>query len=537
MALGQTILYLEVSMSTDRKLKPVSTSRTNQEFDDIAAINNTLTSQIVIALCGPLGTPLHEVARNFKDLLISTDYGYEHVEIIRLSDEIRNKCKLDQNSSIKELIDKGNELRKDHGNNILAKLAIKKISIAREQERADKLSAKRSEQPELFSDISDDSVHIPNSTLRWCHIIDSIKHIDELNLLRSVYGDMLHVVGVYSPIELRISRLEGKLKGGGIHELIDRDSGEEISHGQRVEDTFPQADFFLRVEKTTDSHRRNRVKRFLDLMLGTVIGTPTINERAMYAAFSAARNSACLSRQVGASIANDKGEILATGWNDVPKAFGGLYQTEGDGLNSDEDRRCWNMDGGVCSNDQEKDVISEYIVQELIREGVVSQDKQSQAVSIIRKKTQLKGLIEFSRAVHAEMHALLNAGVSSGQKLNGSSLFVTTYPCHSCARHLVAAGIKEVIFLEPYRKSLATRLHQDAITENENDETKVRILPFDGVAPSRFLKFFSAHPSGRKDGGRMIRRQAEPVTRISMEAVSTLEALVVRGIESATPSD
>lgn len=90
-----------------------------------------------------------------------------------------------------------------------------------------------------------------------------------------------------------------------------------------------------------------------------------------------------------------------------------------------------------------------------------------------------------------------------------------------------------MIFLEPYRKSLATKLHQDAITENESDLTKVRVLPFDGVAPSRYLKFFSAHPSGRKTDGLMIAREAEPVARISIEAVSTLEDLVVKGLESS----
>lgn len=195
------------------------------------------------------------------------------------------------------------------------------------------------------------------------------------------------------------------------------------------------------------------------------------------------------------------------------------------------------MKGGVCSNDQEKKAISGYIVEELVEAGVVSRENQERAVEVIRKKTQLKSLIEFSRAVHAEMHALLNAGATDGSKVRGSSLFVTTYPCHSCARHLVAAGIKEVIFLEPYRKSLATRLHQDAITENESDATKVRILPFDGVAPSRFLKFFSAHPAGRKKDGKMIIREAEPVTRISLEAISTLEGLVVKGLESAALSE
>lgn len=69
-------------------------------------------------------------------------------------------------------------------------------------------------------------------------------------------------------------------------------------------------------------------------------------------------------------------------------------------------------------------------------------------------------------------------------------------------------------FLEPYRKSLATKLHSDAITEREADKEKVRILPFDGVAPSRFLKFFSAQDEGRKDpqSRKMRSRSAYPVT-------------------------
>ena len=515
----------------EQALKVVHGSKKDSNFDDVIAIQKTLTPQIVIALCGPLGTPLHEVAQSFEELLKSTDYGYERVETIRLSEEIRNQESLPQNASIKELIDAGNELRKAHGNAVLAKLAVRKISLARAGEQLKAEEAKKSEHPDMFSDDDGDSL-VPNVTLKWCHIIDSIKHIDELRLLRSIYGDMLYVVGVYSPIEMRVSRLESSLKGAALHELIDRDSGEEIDNGQRVEDTFPLSDFFLRVEKITDSHRRNRVKRFLDLMLGTVVATPTSNERAMYAAFSAARNSACLSRQVGAAISSEDGEIIATGWNDVPKAFGGLYQTEGDGLSSDEDRRCWNMKGGMCSNDFEKKVIADYIVKQLLDAEVVSEEKKALALTVISKNTHLKGLIEFSRAVHAEMHALLNAGATDGMKIRNAKLFVTTYPCHSCARHLVAAGIKEVIFLGPYRTSLATKLHQDAITENESDATKVRVLPFDGVAPSRYLKFFSAHPGGRKKDGRMITRDAEPVAQISIEAVSTLEGLVVKGLES-----
>jgi deoxycytidylate deaminase len=502
-------------------------------FDDQRTITRSLTPEIVIALCGPLGTPLHEVANAFKSLLISADYRYEQVDVIKLSEEIRAFCGLPHTATIEHLINAGNNLRKDHGNAVLARIAIQKITVARQRmqppSHVDHQHLSSSE-----AEAAQQAV-VPTVSGRTCHIIDSVKNIDELRLLRSVYGDMLHVVGVYAPIEIRINRLAKRLGSATeVHKLIDRDSGEEIEHGQRVEETFPLSDFFLRADTDTDSQLTSRVKRFLDLILGTRIVTPTANERAMYAAFSASRNSACLSRQVGAAITDRDGEILATGWNDVPKPFGGLYQAEALGSSQESDHRCWNKDGGKCFNDEEKTAIANAVIGRFVSAGVLDESKKESAFNLMRHDSQLKSLIEFSRAVHAEMHALLSAGSTSGHRVKGGRLFVTTYPCHSCARHLVAAGIAEVFFLEPYRKSLATKLHADAITELETDQSKVRIVPFDGVAPSRFLKLFSATESGRKEPktGKMKARQAHPVTAITLEAIPTLEAFAVRTLES-----
>ncbi|AUS44062.1 cytidine deaminase [Ralstonia solanacearum] len=509
--------------------------RSAGEFDDQNAIDKSRTAEIVIALCGPMGTPLHEVAKTFEKLLKGTDYKYEHVSIIRLSDKIRELAGLNnQDCSTKQLIDAGNALRKKHGNAYLARVAINQITIAREGLNVDH----QNEQTSLFDSADSDEDLRPIFSIPSCHIIDSIKNVDELRLLRSVYGDMLHVIGVYTPIEMRIEKLSKRAnRGDHVHQLIDRDSGEEVDYGQQVGDTFPQSDFFLRADAGTDSQLDARVKRFLDLMLGTRIATPTPNERAMYAAYSAARNSACLSRQVGAALVGGKGEILSVGWNDVPRPFGGLYEAQDVANSVDGDHRCWNLEGGHCFNDEEKDVIADAVVGRMVSGGIIDEARRDDAFKIIRRDSQLRGLIEFSRAVHAEMHALLNAGAVHGSQVRGGKLFVTTYPCHSCARHIVAAGITEVYFLEPYRKSLATKLHSDAITEREGDSTKVRILPFDGVAPSRFLKFFSTHDGGRKDpiSGKMRVRTAYPVTAITLEAIPTLEALAVRSLQSRQP--
>jgi deoxycytidylate deaminase len=199
------------------------------------------------------------------------------------------------------------------------------------------------------------------------------------------------------------------------------------------------------------------------------------------------------------------------------------------------DHRCWNKDGGKCFNDEEKADIANRLTEALIKEGIVDAGKEKEVNARLRRSAEVRGLIEFSRAVHAEMHAILNAGHSAGKRIHGGKLYVTTYPCHSCARHIIAAGITEIRFIEPYRKSLATRLHADAITESESDTAKVRILPFDGVAPARFLELFSEGPSGRKDPttGKMLKFRATiPVTAVTLEAVTTLEGLALRELQS-----
>jgi len=95
------------------------------------------------------------------------------------------------------------------------------------------------------------------------------------------------------------------------------------------------------------------------------------------------------------------------------------------------------------------------------------------------------------------------------------------------------AGIMEVYYVEPYRKSLATRLHGDAISEDEKDADKVRILPFDGVSPNRYLQLFSMGKDARKKDGRTVRvdpRDAELKAEISLESLPVLEGTVVKNL-------
>jgi hypothetical protein len=86
-----------------------------------------------------------------------------------------------------------------------------------------------------------------------------------------------------------------------------------------------------------------------------------------------------------------------------------------------------------------------------------------------------------------------------GVSVEDCTMYVTTFPCHLCARHVVAAGIRRVIYIEPYAKSLAAELYIDSITVDDSpcEGSHVPFNAFVGVAPRQYMSLF-AH-SNRKD--------------------------------------
>jgi hypothetical protein len=47
-----------------------------------------------------------------------------------------------------------------------------------------------------------------------------------------------------------------------------------------------------------------------------------------------------------------------------------------------------------------------------------------------------------------------------------------------------------VVFLEPYPKSYAKKLHDDSITFDPKEKSKVLFQPFIGVSPRRYRDIF-----------------------------------------------
>lgn len=487
------------------------------------------SQEIVIAFAGPIGVGIQSVITKTKAYL--GELGYKRVKIIKLSkflqDALDNKQTATLNLSgeksakfvrYRNLQHAGRDLRERTENmRLLAEYAVKEIVVDRKSKGGGPVAASGAAPAEV-------------DPPRTAYLIDQVKRPEEVELLRAMYRHLFYLVGVTKSYVQRWKTLEDDgLDEEEITDLMEIDRNEVTEKGgQRLEKTLHLADFFIRNDAGLD--QRDSVRRFTRLIHGDKSLTPNRIETGMYAAYAASLRSACLSRQVGAAIATSSGEVLATGCNDVPAAGGGLYPS------SSIDFRCVHKPGRICFNDQEKRDLQSSIGRVFREEfkklncGDLSEPWLTDLLQSLYEKTRLGSLIEFSRSVHAEMDAIVSLARRGSSGLDKATLFTTTFPCHSCARHIVAAGISEVFYIEPYEKSMAQQLHKDAIAFEEprvkakdaapmanqkaplavadKDEDfkhdRVKFLHFEGVSPRLFAAAFRADDRKDKVTGKFI---------------------------------
>ena len=119
--------------------------------------------------------------------------------------------------------------------------------------------------------------------------------------------------------------------------------------------------------------------------------------------------STCLRRQVGAIIVKDR-RILATGYNGAPS-----------GISHCEETGCLRQKYNIPSGQRH----------------------------------------ELCRAIHAEQNAIVQAAMS-GTSIQGATIYVNTQPCSLCAKMIINAGIKKIIFKGDYPDELAMEMLKEA---------------------------------------------------------------------------
>ncbi|TKC83479.1 deoxycytidylate deaminase [Trinickia terrae] len=516
---------------------------TTQDEPVKTTLERRASREIVVAFMGAVGCGLPRVITECQHQLEQLGYRVERIKLSKFIKDHREYWKgelaqEDVGNAYLENQTGGNFFRKTRSYDILAQYAINHIA-----------RFKFATNPTA----GDTSVELP----QVAYLIDQIKHPEEENLLRLTYRNLFYLIGVLSTQDHRLARLKDQgLPENIANRIMERDRKEEQKYGQHLEKAFKLADYFIQHPLGLEEAIPRQIERLLKLVHGSNSITPTRHEHAMYVAHASGMKSACFSRQVGAAILDANGKLIAVGCNDVPQYGGGLYSAE-----SQNDQRCASRSSKICENDRQKK-----IRKEKIRAGLTSEiaslfkdartrltvlSKIDSVIDLAYQHSGIPDLIEFSRAVHAEMDAIVSVAREGSAAVIGGTLYTTTFPCHNCARHIVAAGIDKVYYIEPYEKSLALESHSDSIIVLDHDIAdisnvdgkptridKVKFIHFSGAAPRVYPKFF--HRDKRKDDdGAFIEWSGDnKPSKIMVEFLDSyrdFEAKVSRRFEEAFP--
>lgn len=496
--------------------------------------DSTPGSELVFALAGPVGADLQEISRTLRDALKRGEYvDVEEVSVISLIRQIASRRPLTKaDGSPVRLLETPEEMRiasyMDAGNAI-RRLAASPAAVA----------------TAAIAEIRGRRRRKGNLPARRAYIVRSLKRPEEAHLLRRVYGAGFFLIGAnvnrpsrVDSLARRIAKSHNETPSSASFKAYvleaealaqrDEDEGSD-DFGQRLRDLFQLCDLF--VSPAAGTPLFDQIDRFVRLILGDLSETPCRDEQFMFHAYGASLASGALGRQVGAVLASQSGELLGLGWNDVPKGGGGLYRA-----GEHYDRRDIHEDRDAV-NVHADQIIDEML--EMAREAgwlTTTVKPRLEEARETFKKSRVMSLLEFGRTSHAEMEAVL-AAARIGASPREGTLYTTTFPCHQCARLIVTAGVRRVVYIEPYPKSRALELHRDAIhafddagapscSRNGCDHPHaVRFEPFLGIAPHRFTELFSMTTAAGVPRDRKVKSTGERIRWNARTAPPKVELL------------
>lgn len=133
--------------------------------------------------------------------------------------------------------------------------------------------------------------------------------------------------------------------------------------------------------------------------------------------------STCMRRKVGAVIVKDN-RILSTGYNGSPSGFPNCNENEG---------KCYRCINNIPSGEQ----------------------------------------LDKCYAVHAEQNAIMS-GMRTGENLKGATIYITTFPCITCAKLIVQSGINKIYYIDKYRDEFTLKMLKTVGVEVINLENFIK---------------------------------------------------------------
>ena len=241
------------------------------------------------------------------------------------------------------------------------------------------------------------------------YVITSIRHPGEVETLRLRRDFVL--LFVEAPRRVRYDRSVARARKGDNLPSFEEFAAVEKKQlaggdpdAQQLALCRDEADVILRNDRSLTVFHSRIEKALRDILIHHQPPRPSWDEYFMNVAGVAASRSNCLSRHVGAAIVKDR-QIVSTGYNGTPK---GIKNCNEGGC-----PRCWS--------------------------GAESGTRLDECL-----------------CVHGEENAIVQAACN-GTSIQGATLYTTFCPCSYCAKSIINAGIKRVVYREAYAMDQITQ--------------------------------------------------------------------------------
>lgn len=281
-------------------------------------------------------------------------------------------------------------------------------------------------------------------------VIKSFKNPYEVEYFKRRYSEF-YLLGTLRDFKKRDVRSIDKHKLDEIekrerNEFISSKSKENISDWishVNVKECLQKTDYFINCNLEEESKNRTNIKfnivKLISLIKSPGCISPNFDERGMQIAMTARQVSRCISRQVGASIFDDKGFLVGIGWNDPPAGqVPCSLRTTKELLNDPPN--------GVFSDYERSESFQKHIKNTYGDLDVPFCFRQELPKSIKKEEK----MSEYSRALHAEENAFFQALWNHGNKIMDGTLFVTDCTCNLCAKKSYQLGIKRILYIDEY---------------------------------------------------------------------------------------
>lgn len=328
-------------------------------------------------------------------------------------------------------------------------------------------------------------------------VLDAVRNPLELVYLRK-HVPSLFVVAITTENEDRRRRLMDGGLGKKEVDAIDEKEYDGKKHltdytsfvSQNLKDCIQKADIFVANPGRPGELASNvrfmnaQLVRYIVLALRPGLITPTRDERCMQVAFVAKLNSGCISRQVGAVVADADHSLCSLGWNDTPKG----------------QMTCLLRDVSSIFSGTDSEYFSDF------------EKSDTKLRSVLEKRFKTRGYLKsahglrcpfcfkdaynaatgrdnqvHTRSLHAEENAFLQLAKRGGAGIAGGVLFTTASPCELCSKKAFQLGIREIVYVDPY-----PGISTSHVLKSGASSTRPRLRLFSGAVGHAYHRLYEA---------------------------------------------